>query len=149
MDHGGGNRSGDKHGQARYAYDDMLTLIAAIVFAALAGFIVLFQVALTLGAPWAEFTLGGKHRGPLPKPLRVVPAVSAVLLLGFAAVVLSRAGVAFVSLSGAASWLVWVVVVYFALGSVLNAITPSRRERLLWLPVVLAGLVTSLVVALS
>lgn len=126
-----------------------MLVTAAIVFGILAGLTTAFQVALAFGAPWAEFTLGGKHRGPLPAPLRVVPVVSSIILAGFVPIVLSRAGVAFEGLSGAAAWLIWVVVGYCALGSILNAITPSRRERLVWLPVVLAMLVTSVMVALG
>jgi len=45
--------------------------------------------------------------------------------------------------------LVWVVVAYCAVGTVANAVTPSRPERRLWLPVVAAMLLCSLVVALS
>lgn len=126
-----------------------MIVAAAWFFAALSLGVAAFQVALALGAPWGEWTLGGRYRGALPPRVRGVPVVSAVLLASFAAVVLSRAGVAFPALAGVSDTAVWAVVAYCALGTVANAITPSRRERALWLPVVVGMLASSLRVALA
>jgi hypothetical protein len=120
----------------------------ALLFGALSLAVATFQVALVLGAPWGEYTLGGRWRGALPAAVRVLAGLSAALLVFSAAVVAARAGVAFPSMAGLASTWVWVVVAYCALGSIANAFTPSRRERMIWLPVVLGMLVLSLVVAL-
>jgi uncharacterized membrane protein SirB2 len=121
----------------------------ALLFGALSLVVAAFQVALVLGAPWGEYTLGGRWSGALPVAVRVLPGLSAVLLLFFAVVVAARAGVAFPSIAEFAFTGVWAVVAYCALGSIANAFTPSRRERMIWLPVVLGMLVLSLVVALS
>lgn len=125
----------------------MITTIAAIAFVVLATLAALFQLALVAGAPWGEVTLGGRYKGALPPRMRAAPLVSAVVLLAFAAVVLARAELAFGS-HGGASRLIWVVVAYCVLGSLMNFVTPSKRERALWLPVVAAMLACSLVVAL-
>jgi hypothetical protein len=122
--------------------------VAAILFAALAAVAVAFQLALACGAPWGEFTLGGKYRDQLPQRARLIPVVSAALLLGFALIVLARAGLAFANLRAASQHLIWFVVGYCVLGSVANAITPSRRERALWLPVLVLMLGSSTVVGL-
>lgn len=122
---------------------------AAIVFALLTGFVTAFQIALFFGAPWGELTLGGKYSGALPGRARLIPVVSAFLLIGFGVIVVSRAGLAFPGLRGVSTYIVWIVVAYCALGCVANAITPSRRERKLWLPVVVVLLVASVIVALS
>jgi hypothetical protein len=127
----------------------MLSTVAAIGFAVLASAVIVFQLALVLGAPWGELTLGGRYRGALPLRLRAVPLASAVLIGGFSAIVLARAGLAFASLQGASGSLVWFVVAYCAAGVLANAATPSRRERALWLPVVGAMLLASAVVALQ
>ena len=121
--------------------------LAAFLFALTAGFAASFQVCLALGAPWGELTLGGRWPGRLPLKVRAIPALSAVLLSGFAATVLSRAGVAFQQMQGHAGLLSWVVVVYCLVGCVANAITPSKREKALWLPIVAVMFVTSFVVA--
>jgi hypothetical protein len=42
---------------------------------------------------------------------------------------------------------VWAVVALLAVGALLNAITPSRWERALWLPVTLVQLACVVVVA--
>jgi hypothetical protein len=121
-------------------------LIAAWLFVALTAFTVAFQVALLCGAPWGHLTLGGKYTGALPPRARVAPAVSIVLLSAFALIVLSRAGIVL-----AHEWArvaVWLPVAYLVLGAVLNTITPSKAERRLWLPVILALLACALVVAL-
>jgi hypothetical protein len=123
--------------------------LAAVLFVVASLGVAVFQVALVCGAPWGEYTLGGKWRGRLPGKVRVAPLVSVVLLCGFSTVILARANLAFAPLREPASWLAWVVVGYCGVGSLANAITPSRRERVVWLPVVLLMLATSLIVALA
>lgn len=125
--------------------------VAALVFGLLSLVVAAFQLALVAGAPWGEFTLGGRWRGALPPDLRAIPLVSAALLVAMAVVVAARAGLFAdppFSEGVAAGW-AWAVVAYCAVGSVANAATPSRRERALWLPVVLGMLASSLSVALG
>jgi len=126
-----------------------LAFLAAVVFSVLTGFVMVFQIALLFGAPWGELTLGGKYPGALPGRARLIPLVSALLLIGFAVVIVSRAGLAFPGIRDASGYLVWVVVAYCALGCVANAITPSRRERRLWLPVVIMMCIFAVIVAVS
>ncbi len=122
---------------------------AAILFAALATVVAAFQAALALGAPWGKLTWGGKHPGRLPASMRAAAVFSMALLLTFALIVAVRAGVLLPGWQGASNYLVWGVVGYCGLGVVANAITPSRWERILWLPVVAAMLACSLLVATS
>ena len=65
-----------------------------------------------------------------------------------ALVVLSAAGVIAPDLTVERPWLIWIVVAMDAVSVVMNAVSPSPGERRLWVPVGLAMLVTSLVVAL-
>jgi uncharacterized membrane protein YhaH (DUF805 family) len=117
------------------------------VFGALAA--AAFQVALAAGAPWGELTMGGAFGGRLPIERRIVAALSAITLLGFAALVTARAGLALRRWHAASRRLIWVVVAYSATGVILNAATPSPRERALWLPVAVVMLVSSVVVGRS
>lgn len=108
-----------------------------------------FQLALACAAPWGEFTLGGKYRGQLPHRMRIIPMLSRVLLIGFALIVVARAGLAFANFSAASHGWIWVVVGYCVLGAIANAITPSRRERAVWLPVLIVMLVSSTIVGIG
>jgi hypothetical protein len=112
---------------------------------------VVFQVALAFGAPWGEFTLGGKYPGQLPRFVRIIPIVSGALLTGFLVIVLARAGLAFTYIRAASYGVIWVVVVvvYCVVGVVANLVTPSRRERALWFPIVELMLGRSTVVGMS
>lgn len=125
----------------------VMSACAALVFTVLAAGVGAFQLALLFGAPWGELTLGGRWVGRLPPRVRLLPLVSLVVLAGLVAVVLARAGWALAGLNEQVDWLVWLVVAYCALGCLANAATPSQRERRLWLPVVIAMLISSLVVA--
>jgi hypothetical protein len=121
-----------------------MTALAADIFTALAAVAALFQTALIIGAPWGELTWGGRYPGKLPARGRAIAFASAVLLCGFVWVVRSRA-------AGGSGWLhiaAWIVVVYCVVGVITHLITPSRKERMLWLPVLLVMLATSLYVAL-
>ncbi len=123
--------------------------VAALLFAALAAVVAGFQVALAAGMPWGELTWGGRFPGRLPGYMRGVAALSTVLMLGFALVVAVRAGVLLPGWEPVSRALVWGVVAYCVLGVLANALTPSRWERIIWLPVVSVLLLCSLVIALG
>ena len=122
---------------------------AALLHAAVSAGVVAFQIALAAGAPWGAYAMGGAFPGQFPPHLRVTALVQAALLAAMAAVVMSRAGLAFAGLSRASRRLVWVVVAFSAVSFVLNLITPSAGERAIWAPVALLLLVSSAVVASS
>jgi hypothetical protein len=121
--------------------------IAGIVYAATTAVVVVFQFALALGAPWGAYAMGGAYPGQFPPAMRVAAFIQVGILLGFAGIVLARAGIALRAWERVSRWMVWVVVAFAALSLVLNLITPSAGERMLWAPVALMLLVCSLVVA--
>lgn len=120
---------------------------AGYVYALLTAGVVAFQIALALGAPWGDYAMGGAFPGQYPPPMRVAAVVQALLLTLLAAVVLSRAGIALRRWALLSRTLVWVIVVLLAVGIVLNLITPSGGERLIWAPVVTLMFVCALLVA--
>jgi hypothetical protein len=121
--------------------------LAAKVFLALTCVVIAFQLALATGAPWGELTMGGAVRGQLPPRMRVIAFGSALLLSGFGAIVAARAELAFPRWRHTSRWLIWVVVAYSITGVGLNALTPSPRERALWLPVAIVLAICAVVVA--
>lgn len=125
----------------------MISTFAAYVFAALTATAILFQLALAAGMPWGIFAWGGKFPGRLPGYMRIASVASSLLLLTLGGVVLARAGIALPNWQLSSQTLVWAVVAYCALGVIANAITPSPRERIIWLPVTLLLLASSIVVA--
>lgn len=124
----------------------------AEIFAAVAlvvlGLLAVFQIALALGAPLGHLAWGGQHE-VLPARLRAGSVVSVVLYALFAAVIADRAGLVDLVPDAVASVGTWILVGYFALGIVMNAISRSVPERWVMVPVcaVLAG--CCVVVALS
>jgi hypothetical protein len=108
----------------------LAAVVAALIFVAMAA----FQASLAAGAPLGAHVLGGGHPGTLPIRLRVFSGIAAVLLLGFAVVVLARAR-AIDSPAGAAGLLVvgcWVVVGFLVLNTLGNLASNSRLERILF-----------------
>ena len=121
--------------------------LAAVVYVGVSLVIIAFQLALAAGAPWGEFAMGGAYPGQFPPELRVAAVVQAVILALLALVVLARAGVMLPTWSKASGWLIWVAVAFSTLSLVLNTITPSARERMIWAPVALVLLVCGVTVA--
>jgi hypothetical protein len=121
-------------------------LFAAWLYALLALVVILFQLALALGAPWGHLAMGGRYPGRFPPRMRIAALVQACLLLLFAVAVLGRAGV--VS-PPPPPVLVRIVVAVSTLSAVLNLITPSIPERRIWGPVALAMLVCAIRVGLG
>ncbi len=122
--------------------------IAALVACLVLGALAVLQICVAAGAPWGLLVWGGGHR-VLPRRLRIASAASVLLYAGFAAVLLSRAGL----LPGGDSLLIriltWVLFAYFTVGIVMNAISRSRAERLTMTPACVVLAAATLVVALS
>ena len=126
-----------------------LATLAALVFAVVGAGVIVFQIALALGAPWGAYAMAGRSPGRFPARLRVAALVQAGLIGVAVLIVLVRAGLAVPAWSDAAVWLIWLVVGFSAISLLLNAISPSAGERRIWTPVAAVMLATSLVVALS
>lgn len=99
-----------------------------------------FQIALVAGAPWGHLTQGGRFQGKLPIAGRAAALVSIIILLMMALAVSSAAG-------GRPDWTGWVALTLQTVSTVVNWITPSRPERLLWGPInsVMLGLAAAVV----
>jgi hypothetical protein len=121
--------------------------IAGIVYAAATAVVAAFQIALALGAPWGAYAMGGAFPGQFPPAMRVGALIQGGILLAFAGIVLARAGIALRTWERLSRWMIWVVVAFAVLSLLLNLITPSAGERMLWAPVALVLLVCSLLVA--
>lgn len=123
-------------------------MIYAIVFIVLSIFISIFQIALALGAPLGEFTMGGKFPGKLPTKMRVAAIIQVFILLGFNLIVISKSGLALSNIYSISKFLIWVILAFFVLGSILNLSSPSRKERYVMGPLNLIALLSVLMIAL-
>ena len=127
----------------------MTARAAALAFAGLTLVVAFFQLALALGAPWGAYAMGGAFPGVFPPALRVAALLQIPILGLVALVVLARAGLLRPRWARISRVLVWAVVALLAVGVVLNLITPSQMERLIWAPVAVLLFLASLRVALS
>jgi hypothetical protein len=109
---------------------------AAVVAAVGFLFVAAFQTALALGAPWGRAAWGGAHQGRLPQRLRIASGFAALFWVAAAFVVLARAGYDISPFPFAvARWGTWALFGLSALGAVINLVSRSRLERLIWSPV--------------
>jgi hypothetical protein len=109
---------------------------AALIAIALIGALVVFQLALALGAPYGAAAWGGRNPGVLPRNLRIASAVVGIVVYPLMAVVILAAA-GFIG----DDWLpidptiaMWILAGFFALGAIANAISRSAPERI-WAPV--------------
>ena len=125
----------------------LLRLVAGVgAFLLLA--VALFQVLLALGLPFGEAAWGGGHR-VLPRNLRVGSAVAAVVWVAAALIVLERGAVLSLGIGPATTGpAVWVLTALLALGTLMNAASRSRIERLIWTPVAAGGCASCLLLSL-
>jgi len=124
-------------------------ILAAYVFTFFAAIVVMFQFALALGAPWGQLSMGGKYPGKFPIGMRIAALGQILLLVLFSLVVLARAGVTLKSYSAFSALTIWGVAAINLLSAILNTITPSKWERIIWAPVAIILFTCSVYVALS
>lgn len=121
---------------------------AAGLFLGLTVLTVLFQIGLAIGLPWGKASMGGRFPGKYPPRMRWVALINALVLAFTATVVLAEAGCCFAALRSISGVGIWVVIAFYALGTVLNLITPSKIERI-WAPVVFIQTICATLVALA
>lgn len=110
---------------------ETIAVIAAVLFGLLAA----LQMALAFGAPLGNIVYGGRvvsAGGVLPGPWRIASGAAALVLVGFAWIILARAGVLTTSVSSTVvTVLAWMVVAYMAINTAMNLASRDRIERYL------------------
>lgn len=126
----------------------MITSLAAMAFAGVLVLLAGFQLALAAGAPLGRLAWGGKHE-VLPPPLRIGSVVSILLYALMALVVLSRANIVNVFPNNVATVGTWLVSAYCLVGIVMNAVSRSKPERIVMVPVASVLFASSLWIAIG
>lgn len=124
-------------------------MIGAYVFIVLSFGIMILQVALALGAPLGDYTLGGQYPGKLPNKLRIAALVQMLILAFFTAIVISRAGIGLNGLFGFSKIAIWFVFAFFILGTFVNFSSKSPKEKWVTGPLNVIALLSVLWVAIS
>lgn len=125
-------------------------ITAAFILVAVQIIVSLFQLALVLGAPMGEYTLGGQTQGKLSIKLRLVSAISLLVNLAIAGHYLAQTGTIQTLLPSDLNQIAnWGLVVFTSAGLVMNSISRSKKERKMWVPVLLLSLTCAVIVALG
>ena len=124
-----------------------ITELAAVFYALVMGAVVLFHLALAVGAPWGSYGVGDAYPERYPPAVRVATVFQSVGLSLMAGVVLSRAGLLPPSWPGAGPWLIWIVVVLDAAAAARIILRSTKRVRNRWGAPALILLACSVIVA--
>ncbi len=111
--------------------------------------IIIFQTAVTLGAPLGEYTMGGKFHGSIPKKYRFLPIIQIIILSIFGITVYLKSFETIISSEYYADEGIWVLVVFFSIGTLVNLLSKSKKERLVMGPVNILMLISVIVIALN
>lgn len=110
-------------------------IIAAILALVIILSLLLFQIAVALGAPLGHFAWGGQHK-VLPKTLRIGSASSIVILAVFAAFITSKASLwELIPNETVVNIGLWIMFAYFVVGVLMNGISRSKPERYTMAPI--------------
>ncbi|MCT2345693.1 hypothetical protein NQZ71_23715 (plasmid) [Niallia taxi] len=107
--------------------------IASILVAIMFVLIAVFQVLLSLGYPYGEYAMGGFYK-VLPKKLRIVSFINAIILLFMGFVFLLHAEVFNGFHFLPTNILVWVMTIFLGLNTLTNLISKSKKERIVMSP---------------
>ena len=106
----------------------------SIVGAALLLLVAIMEVLLVCGLPLGEFTMGGRYK-VLPPALRVAAASSIVLQLFGAAMILQGGGIMSMWFANNVTKIIcFVFAGFFAVNTLMNLISPSKKEKYVMTP---------------
>jgi hypothetical protein len=123
---------------------------AAISLIVILALVAMFQLALVLGAPMGEYVSGGQNPGKLTPRLRVASAISILIYVAIAGHLLAQIGLVPKLFDGQFNALGnWGMVGILGASLAANAMSKSKKERQLWVPVLLLAVVLAFIVALG
>jgi uncharacterized membrane protein SirB2 len=122
--------------------------ISSIVVAIMFVSISVFQVLLSLGYPLGEYAMGGYYK-VLPKKLRIVGVINAIILLFMGFVFLQHTDVLYGLHFLPTNILVWVFTIFLGLNTIANLISRSKKERFIMTPLSSIAFILCLFITLS
>ncbi len=126
----------------------MIVLITAIIAVVVFVVISVLQLLLALGLPLGKLAYGGKYE-KLPTKMRIMSLVAIGLFALGAISVLERAGIITIFNNPIFTLVVvWVIAIYLAFNTLLNAISKSKQEKLIMTPLSLILSICCFIVAI-
>lgn len=126
----------------------MIIFFAAIIAAVLFAVMGVFQLLLALGLPLGKLAYGGKYER-LPTNMRIMSLVAIGIFALGSISVLERVGIIFIFNNPIFTLVVvWILAVYLTFNTLTNAISKSKREKLIMTPLSLISAICCFVVAI-
>ena len=125
----------------------MLAIIGAVSFSV----VIVMSFLLICGVPLGEFTMGGELLDNVPKKIRIVIAVSQLIVqLFFTVVVLQAGGIIPLWFSEKITKIICIVMaVYLSINTVMNLFSKSKKEKLVMTPIALISAICFWITALQ
>ena len=112
----------------------MISTVCSIIGAVLLLAVAIMEVLLIIGLPLGEFTMGGRHK-VLPPMYRIFAASSIILQLFGAAMLLQGGGLMNMWFAGKVIKIIcFVFAGFFAVHTIMNIISPSKKEKYVMTP---------------
>lgn len=112
----------------------MITTISSITGTILLLAVAVMEILLIIGLPLGEFTMGGRYK-VLPPLYRIFAVSSVILQLFGAAMILQGAGLMNMWFSDKIVKIIcFVFAGFFAVNTVMNIISPSKKEKYVMTP---------------
>ena len=126
----------------------MTVLIAAIIAVAIFVVVSIIQLLLALGLPLGKLAYGGKYE-KLPTKMRIMSLVAiGIFALGSISVLEQVAIITIFNNPIFTLVVVWIIAVYLAFNTLTNAISKSKREKLIMTPLSLISAICCFIVAI-
>ena len=112
----------------------MVLTVSSITGAVLLLAVAVMEILLIFGLPLGEFTMGGRYK-VLPPMYRMFAASSVILQLFGAAMILQGGGLMNMWFAGKVVKIIcFVFAGFFAVNTVMNIISPSKKEKYVMTP---------------
>ncbi len=113
----------------------MIVLIAAIIAVVLFTGMSVFQLLLVLGLPFGRLAYGGKYE-KLPSKMKITSLIGIIIFIFASLSVLERADIIIIFNNPMfVTVFVWIIAVYLAFNTLMNAISKSKWEKLIMTPI--------------
>lgn len=124
-------------------------MVQVYIGAVLLGVVIIMSVLLICGLPLGEFSMGGRFGKVWPPKVRVI-AISQLLTQCFALYIILAGGAIlpyFINLT-VTRVICYVFAAFFLGNTIMNAISPSKKEKFVMTPMSLAAFVCFLITAI-